>query len=324
MIKLMKKNKVVVGIVCGGMLLSVLPFTGISVYHITFLFILIMNVALTVGWNILGGYAGYYSFGHVAFVGAGGYTTAILLTKLGWSPLLTTPIAGVTAAVIALIIGYPCLRLRGPYFSLITLIVALAVKVIVVNLPGINTAGGIFVTPPAKAIFASRMILFEAMAVVMVITLITAYLIESSRFGIGLKAIREDEEVAGTQGIDTAKMKFIAFVISAGLAGLVGGIFSWYQGFLFPDPMFSTNLSVMIVLMAFLGGTNSWVGALTGAVLVTVVREFLNLSIGSTMSQVVFGVLLVVTILYLPNGVIGWFTERFSLASIKKSLRSVN
>jgi branched-chain amino acid transport system permease protein len=321
MIRLMKPNKVVVGIVCGGILISVLPFTGLSLYVITFLFMVLMNAALTVGWNIIGGYAGYFSFGHVAFVGAGGYTTAILLSRLGWSPILTTPIAGVVAAVIALIIGYPCLRLRGPYFSLITLIVALAVKVVVINIPGLNAASGIFVTPPARTILASRTILFEAMAVILVITLLVAYLIENSRFGIGLKAIREDEEVAGTQGIDTAKMKFYAFVISAGLAGLVGGIFSWYQGFLYPDPMFSTNLSVMIVLMALLGGTNSWVGALSGAVIVTIVREFLNLSIGSAMSQVVFGLLLIVTILYLPNGIVGWFSKRLHILTRKKSLR---
>lgn len=312
---LSKKNQMLFIIVLGGLLLMALPFTGISLYLVTFLFLLIANVALTVGWNIMGGYAGYVSFGHVAFVGTGGYIAAILLTKLGWSPLFTAPIAGLFVAVMAIMIGYPCLRLRGPYFSLLTLIIALVGKVVVLNLPGINTAAGIFVPQPAKTIYASRLILYEAMTVVLLITVIVAYLIENSRFGIGLKAIREDEEVAETQGINVTRVKMVAFAVSAGLAGLAGGIYSWFQGFLFPEPMFSIELSVMIVLMALLGGTNTWVGPLIGALVVSLIRELLTLYVGSSLSQIVFGVMLVVVILYLPNGLMGLFTERSRLVS---------
>ena len=252
MITKIKSNKELLCIIIGVIGLALLPYLGISLYLITFLFILLFNCSLTVGWNILGGYGGYVSFGHVAFVGAGGYTTALLLNQLGWSPLLTALPAGIVAALIALVIGYPCLRLRGPYFSLITLIIALALKVVVINLPGLNIGAGIFLTNPAADIYNSRLIIYQAMLVIFFVTLVTAFFIEKSRFGIGLKAIREDEEVATTQGINTTSLKLSAFVLSAGLAGLAGGIYSWYQGFLFPDPMFSVNLTVLIMLMALI------------------------------------------------------------------------
>lgn len=310
MMLFIKKNRVIVSITIGFLFLLALPYLGLNLYVISFLFILMMNISLTVGWNILGGYAGYVSFGHAAFVGTGGYTTAILLDQFGWSPLLTTPLAGLISALIAFIIGYPSLRLRGPYFSVITLVISLAIAAFLLNFPGVNTAAGIFVTPPTDSVYSSSLILFGMMAVVMFITLIIAHVIDKSRFGLGLIAIREDEEVAATQGVNATKVKLLAYVISAGFAGIVGGIFAWYQGVIYIDSMFSVNLSVMIVLMAILGGTNSWIGALIGALLVTITNEVLILSIGSNISQIIFGVLLVVAMLYLPNGIVGWFKDR--------------
>lgn len=310
MMLFLKKNRVIVSITIGFLFLILLPYMGINLYIISFLFILMMNISLTVGWNILGGYAGYVSFGHAAFVGAGGYTTAILLDQFGWSPLLTTPLAGLVSATIAFIIGYPSLRLRGPYFSVLTLVIALAIGAFVLNFPGINTAAGIFVTPPSDSVYSSNLILFKMMAVVLFITLIIAHLIERSRFGLGLIAVREDEEVAATQGVNATKVKLMAYVISGGLAGVVGGIFAWYKGVIYIDSMFSVNLSVMIVLMAILGGTNSWIGAFIGALLITIMNEVLILTIGSNLSQIIFGLILVIAMLYLPNGIVGWFKDR--------------
>lgn len=310
MMLFLKKNRVIVSITIGFLFLILLPYMGINLYIISFLFILMMNISLTVGWNILGGYAGYVSFGHAAFVGAGGYTTAILLDQYGWSPLLTTPLAGLVSATIAFIIGYPSLRLRGPYFSVLTLVIALAIGAFVLNFPGINTAAGIFITPPSDSVYSSNLILFKMMAVVLFITLIIAHLIERSRFGLGLIAVREDEEVAATQGVNATKVKLMAYVISGGLAGVVGGIFAWYKGVIYIDSMFSVNLSVMIVLMAILGGTNSWIGAFIGALLITIMNEVLILTIGSNLSQIIFGLILVIAMLYLPNGIVGWFKDR--------------
>ncbi len=301
-----------VGIGLAAVAVAFLPFAGVNAYVMTFLFVVMFNTALAVGWNILGGYAGYASFGHVAFVGVGGYATAMLLSLLGWSPLFTAPLGGAAAAVLAVLVGYPCLRLRGPYFALVTLIVSLAVAVVVLNLPGINASAGIFLPPPSDSMVINRFVLYEAMAAILLVTIVAARLVERSRFGVGLVAIREDEEVAATQGIPTTRLKLTAFVLSAGLAGLAGGVFSWHLGFLEPGGMFDVNLSVLVVLLALLGGTRSWPGPVIGAVLVTLLQEFLTLRVGASAAQIAFGVLLTLVILFLPDGLLGKsrFAER--------------
>lgn len=296
-------------------LVALLPFTGLSIYMMSVGFLVLFHAALAVGWNILGGYAGYESFGHVAFVGAGGYTTAVLLARLGWSPLWTCLLGAAVAALIALVVGYPVLRLRGPYFALVTLVVSLAVAVIVLNLPGVDARQGIFVTRPGSTPVMTRFILYELMAAILLITVVVARAIERSRFGHGLRAIREDEEVAGTQGVPTTRLKLVAFIISAALAGLAGGIFSWSRGYIDPGDMFSVVLSVLVVLFALFGGRRSWVGPVVGAVVVTIAEELLSLWIGDRIAQILYGALLVAVILFMPNGLIGprarrWITVK--------------
>lgn len=292
------------GLAAAGIGLLALPFTGLSIYLMSVAFMIMFHAAAAISWNILGGYSGYESFGHSAFVGVGAYTTALLLTHQDLSPLLTAPLGALLAAGVALLVGYPCLRLRGPYFALVTLVVSLAVSVVVINLPGLNVAFGVFVPRPADSPVMSRFILYEAMAAVLIVVVLVARRVERSRFGAGLAAIREDEEVAATQGVPTTRFKLTAFVISAGLTGLAGGIFSWSRGFLDPGDMFSVNMSVMIVLFALFGGRRSWIGPLLGAVVVTVAREYLFIAIGEDAAQIMFGALLVLVILFMPNGLI--------------------
>ncbi len=306
-----------VGIGLAAAAVALLPFTGINAYAMTFLFVVMFNAALAVGWNILGGYAGYASFGHVAFVGVGGYATALPLSLLGWSPLFTAPLGGAAAVILAVLVGYPCLRLRGPYFALVTLIVSLAVAVVVLNLPGVDAAAGIFLPPPSDSRVISRFVLYEAIASILLVTIVVARLVERSRLGVGLVAIREDEEVAATQGIPTTRLKLTGFALSAGLAGLAGGVFSWHLGFLEPGSMFDINLSILVVLFALLGGTRSWPGPLVGAVLVTFLQEFLSLWAGASAAQIAFGVLLIFVILFLPDGLLG--SERFDARIAKQA-----
>lgn len=287
-----------------GVGLVALPFTGMSIYLMSVAFVVMFHAAAAVSWNILGGYAGYESFGHSAFIGVGAYTTALLLSHQGLSPILTAPVGALLAAAVAVAVGYPCLRLRGPYFALVTLVVSLAVSVVVVNLPGLNVASGVFVSRPAASPVMSRFILYEAMAVILIVAVVVARAVERSRFGVALAAIREDEEVAATQGVPTTRFKLVAFVVSAALTGLAGGIFAWSRGFLDPGDMFSVNLSVLIVLFALFGGRRSWVGPVLGALVVTLAREFLFIVIGEDAAQILFGVLLVVVILFMPNGLI--------------------
>ena len=281
---------------------ALVPMLTLDSFILSFLMLLVMYAALSIGWNILGGYAGYQSFGHVAFLGVGGYTSVWLFTGFGIEPYLTAPLGALVAGLVALLVGYPCLRLKGPYFALVTLIVALAVEIVVSNLPGLNAASGIFLASPLESSVLSQALLYELMVVVLAVTIAVAWYVEQSKYGLGLYTIREDEEVASTQGIDTAQLKVSAFVVSAALAGLAGGIYAWFLGYVTPSPMFDVRISILIVLIALLGGTQSWVGPFLGAILLRVVDQVLVLQFGGQVAQIMYGLMLVIVILYLPQG----------------------
>jgi branched-chain amino acid transport system permease protein len=282
--------------------LAVVPVLTLDTFILSFLMLLVMYAALSIGWNVLGGYAGYQSFGHVAFLGIGGYTSVWLLVEFGIEPYLTAPLGALVAGLVALGVGYPCLRLKGPYFALVTLIVALSVEIAVSNLPGLNATAGIFLQSPLDSTALNQALLYELMVAVFAVSVLAARLVERSKYGIGLYAIREDEEVASTQGIDTTKLKIGAFVLSAALAGLAGGIYAWFLGYVTPTPMFDVRISILVVLIALLGGTQSWIGPFIGAVILRVVNQLLVLEFGGQVAQIMYGLLLAAVILYLPQG----------------------
>lgn len=305
-------------ILIGAALLGLVPVGLHNIYLLSFIFSVFTYAALAVSWNIIGGYTGYLSFGHAAFFGVGGYTTALLFSDLGWSPFLTTPLGGVLAAVLALLVGYPCLRLRGPYFALVTLILTLAIRVIVINVPWTGGSGGIFLKLPNTDALTNWMIFYEAMLGVLLVSVLAGYWALRSKLGIGLVTIREDEEVAQTVGIDVTRLKMVAFLISAFLAGMAGGIFSYYRTYVQPSTMFDANLSVLVVLMALFGGRQSWVGPIVGALVISVVSEFLTLQLGNEAARILFGILMVVVILYLPDGLIAYVRPRRKQAPLPR------
>ncbi len=297
-------------ILVGAALLAVVPLGLDNIYVLTLLFTIFTYAALAVSWNIIGGYTGYLSFGHAAFFGIGGYATALLFANLGWSPFLTTPLGGLLAAVVALVVGYPCLRLRGPYFALVTLILALAVRIVVLNVEWTGGSSGLFLKIPEMDALANRILFYEAMLAVLLISALAAYWVLRSKLGIGLITIREDEEVAQTLGINATRLKMAAFLLSAFLAGMVGGIFSYYRTYVHPNVMFDLNLSVMVVLMALFGGRQTWLGPVVGAAVISVVSEFLTLQMGNEAARVLFGLLMAVVILYLPDGLLAYVRPR--------------
>ena len=286
--------------------LAALPLFKPTVYILGFLLILYMYAALASSWNIIGGYAGYLSFGHAAFFGLGAYTTALLLFYLGWSPFLTLPLAGVLPALFAALVGYPSLRLRGPYFSLVTLILALAVHIVILNAPFTKGSSGLFLPFPPVDIFTNHAIFYEAMLGLLVVALLVLRWVEKSKMGIGLAAIREDELAAQTLGVNTTGLKMRAFVLSAFLTGMIGGIYAYYQSYLHPSFVFDTLISINIVLMALFGGRLSWLGPLLGATILSAVNEALTIQVDAFVARVVFGLLLMVVILFLPNGLMSY------------------
>ena len=292
--------------------LALLPVLKPDIYYLSALFSLFLYAALSCGWNIFGGYTGYMNFGHAAFFGIGTYTSALLLIKFGLSPFYTSILGGVISAILAGIIGYPCLRLRGPYFVLVTLCMGLAVRVVVINVEWTGSSTGLWLKSLPVKIFANRVIFYETMLALMVLTILIAMWIEKSKYGFGLRSIFQDEDSAETQGVNATQLKIVAFIISAFLAGMAGGIYGYYRSYIHPDFIFDISISILVVLMALLGGRQSWVGPVIGAAILVIINEVLTayVGIGAEFSRIIYGMLLVVVIMYLPNGLIGLFLRK--------------
>jgi branched-chain amino acid transport system permease protein len=294
-------------------LLAAFPCIGPEVYYLSFMFSVFMYVILASSWNFIGGYGGYLSFGHAAFFGIGAFATAKLATMFQLPPMLTMlasiPAGGI-AALIALIVGYPCLKIRGPYFSVVTLCFAFVVDLAVKNIEFLGGAEGLwlkFMDIPEKM---SRTIMYEVMLLLMVVTLAVSWFLGRSRFGTGLTAIRSDEEVAETMAIPTAKLKIQAFVLSAFFPGVAGGLFAYYLGYIHADAVFSINISILIVLMAMFGGGGTWLGPIIGAVILTVVNEGLSTFAQAEIARIIYGALFIVVTIFMPNGIMDFFRKK--------------
>jgi branched-chain amino acid transport system permease protein len=286
--------------------LAVFPLFRPPVYFTSFLFTVFMYVCLASSWNYIGGYAGYLSFGHVAFFGVGAYTTAILTKACGLSPVgtvISCLASGGTASIIAALIGFPALRLRGPYFAVITMCFAFVVQLLVQNLPLLGGADGLWMKTMDLPIEQSRAIMYELMLLLMVLSVFTSLLIGRSRFGFGLRAIKADEEVAQSVAINTAAVKLAAFTLSAFFPGVAGGFYAYYLSYIHPDIVFNVNISILIVLMALFGGSGSWMGPVLGATILTLVNESLSTFMKAEVARIIYGGLFIVVIMFMPNGI---------------------
>ncbi|KPV62813.1 MAG: leucine/isoleucine/valine transporter permease subunit [Candidatus Bathyarchaeota archaeon BA1] len=281
-----------------------LPFFGPPIYLLSLFLIVFMYAALSESWNIIGGYTGYLSFGHVAFFGIGAYTTALLLINYDLSPFLTAPLGGVLATVVAAGVGFPCLKLRGPYFALVTLCFASIIQVAILNLEFTGAAIGLWLPLLPYDMLMIRTIFYEIMFGLMLATIVVNIWVERSKFGAGLTAIREDEDVAESICINTLKLKLKAFMLSAFFSGVIGGVYSYYITFIHPSTIFSVEISILMVLMALFGGRGTWGGPILGASLLTIVDQLLTIYIGAEIARVIFGMLFIFVTLFMPNGLV--------------------
>lgn len=294
-------------------MLAAFPCLEPEVYYLSFMFSVFMYVILASSWNFIGGYAGYLSFGHAAFFGIGAFATAKAASVFELSPLMTILAsipAGALAALVGLIVGYPCLKIRGPYFSVVTICFAFVVELTVKNVEFFGGAEGIylkFMDIPEKL---SRSIMYEVMLLLMVVTLSVAWWLSRSRLGAGLRAIRSDEEVAETMAIPTAKIKIQAFILSAFFPGIAGGLFAYYLTYIHADVVFNISISILIVLMAMFGGGGTWLGPIIGAVILTVVNEGLSTFAQAEIARIIYGALFIVVTIFMPNGIIDFFRKK--------------
>jgi len=254
------------------------------------------------------GLTGYVSFGHIAFFGMGAYTAGILIAKLGWPWLLASLAGGLGAVVLALVIGFPCLRLKGPYFAIAMLGLNEVLRVAVSYFERL-TGGGSGLSLPA--LYASVPI-YYAMGLTAVAVTGLAYVIVTSRFGLRLMTIREDEVAAESMGIDTFRYKLYAFLLSAVAPGIVGGLAARDQSYIEPISVFPLIMTITMIVMVLFGGKGTIWGPVLGAVLLFTLQEMIWARF-IYLHQLLFGAIIITVVLLMPRGILGVLQQKYNL-----------
>ena len=297
-------------------------------------YVVLQFIVLATAWNILGGYTGYVNFGSAAFFAAGAYTS-VFFHKFFPLPVPVLIVLGaIVSGLIGLGMGYLTLRLRGAFFAIATLALAVVLQTFIVNWNYVGGARGAYIIRPSEltlppwltplwdsikvplanllAIFGQQMhpigyiqYLFFLMLVLAIIAIVTARAIERSQLGYGFATIRDDELAAEASGVPTLKLKLVATTLSGALMGMAGAPFPYYIGYLQPASAFALDYAVNSIAMPMIGGTTSWIGPLIGAILVATLQQWATVTISSELSLLIVGLLLVGFVIIAPNGIVG-------------------
>ncbi len=308
-------RRAAVGLLVAALGFAALAVVGLPAFYESFLYMIFSWIALATSWSFLSGYAGYFSFGHGAFFGAGMYTTATLTTVLGLPFLATLPIAGALAAALGAGIGavvFRVKRLRGELFGLLTLAVGFVLATIVLN-TRIDGGPGVYLSsvPLPRLLASPTGTLYLLGLALAVATVGAAYAISHSRLGLGLYAIHDDEDVAEGKGVPTFAYKLLAFALSAGVAGVAGGIHAMYVSYVTVGETFSITVPLYVVLMSVLGGARHWLGPAVGATLIASSLYAFTGGQQALVGRAVVALALIVVILLLPDGVVPTMLARW-------------
>jgi branched-chain amino acid transport system permease protein len=276
-------------------------------------YVVLQYVVLSTAWNILGGYCGYVNFGTAAFFALGAYSSVAIYKLVTENDFFRMPmpvlilVGGAVAGIVGFGMGYLTLRLRGAFFAIASLALAVVLQTLVVNWDFVGGSRGAYILRPESVPIIGAYIkyLFLIMLLLAVIALTVARLIEHSRLGYGFATIRDDELAAEASGVPTLKLKLIATTISGALMGMAGAPFPYYIGYLQPDSTFGLDYAVNSIAMPLIGGTTSWVGPLIGAILLGSLQQITTVTISSAVNLLVVGVVLVAFVILAPNGIVG-------------------
>ncbi|NUQ38927.1 MAG: branched-chain amino acid ABC transporter permease [Caldilineales bacterium] len=281
------------------------------------MFTVLMSVALASSLNILLGYTGYVSFGHIVFFGLGGYVGFYLIDEQGWHLFPAALLGGVAAGLLALLLGLSILRLRGAYFALATIGINEAMKAFAKQFALFGGPNGMELN---FAIYrgygganAALWLVFWSLAVLALVVIFVSFKVKKSKFGLGLMAIREDEDAAEVMGVVAPRAKTWAYVLSAIFPGMIGVLFFFKNGVIEPESAFRLHLSIELLVMVMLGGQGTVLGpALGGAAYQSLRRTLLTSPMFRDIQLVVAGVLLLLIVLFIPSGAVGWLRSRWA------------
>ena len=284
--------------------LALLPLLGLNTYIMHVIILAVMWTVAGIAWNLLGGYCGQVSFGHAAFFGVGAYSGGMLSMHLGLSPWWGMLLAIPASAIIALLMGSIVLRLHGPYFVLATLAIGEAMRIVSENLVSVtNGTLGIMITRT----WVDKLPYYYIILAIAALAFSVSRIIIRSRLGYYFVAIREDQDAAESMGIPATRYKTIALTVSAMLTGLAGAFYTSYMGYIDPQVVFSLHeISILIIMVVMVGGVATEWGPAVGAIIMVMLAEIIrSIPALGVAHQTFFGILLIVIIIYLPNGLVG-------------------
>ena len=275
-------------------------------------YVVLQYIVLSTAWNILGGYTGYTNFGVGAFFAVGAYSSVVLhkLTSLPVPVMIL--VGGLMSGILGFGMGYLTLRLKGVFFAIATLALAIVAQTFIVNWDYVGGSRGVYVIRPQQAPLYGSYIqyLFSLMLILAWVSVAIARTIERSRLGLGFNAIRDDEAAAEAGGVPTLRLKLISTTLSGALMGMAGAPLPYYVTYLDPASSFNLSYAVNSVAMPLIGGMTSWIGPVIGAVLLGTIQQLATVTISSALNLLIVGVLLIAFVIIAPNGIVGLVQAR--------------
>ncbi len=278
-------------------------------------YVVLQFVVLATAWNILGGYCGYVNFGSAAFFALGAYTSVFFHKAYPLPIPLLIVLGGIVSGVVGFGMGYLTLRLRGAFFAIATLALAVVLQTLIVNWQYVGGSRGAYaIRPPTIDILGMALPYMQYLFLLMLLlaagSVVIARLIERSRLGFGFATIRDDELAAEACGVPTLRLKLIATTVSGALMGMAGAPFPYYITYIEPSSAFGLAYAVNSIAMPMIGGTGMWAGPLVGALLLGTIQEVARVTISSAVNLLIVGVLLVAFVIIAPNGLVGLIQDR--------------
>jgi branched-chain amino acid transport system permease protein len=275
-------------------------------YWLHMLLFVFMNIAIASSWNIIGGYAGYISLGHNVFFAIGGYAAAIFFAYFGISPFIAFPLAGLIAMAFGFVVGLITLRTRGPTFIISTIALVLVTKILLDNWDYIGGTNGISLPLLDLPVELVKLPFYYLMLLLAIGATYLSFRIRRSKFGLGLRAISQDEVKAEVAGVPTRLYKTLAFALSGLFIGMTGALWGYYMTYLSPVIFLSILVGAKFVLMTILGGRGTVSGPVVGATVFIIVNEFFVAQLGATeLNIVATGLMLILVLVFFPEGIVG-------------------
>ena len=286
-------------------------------------YVVLQFIVLATAWNILGGYCGYVNFGSAAFFALGAYTSVFFHKAYPLPIPVLIVLGGVISGIVGFGMGYLTLRLRGAFFAIATLALAVVLQTLIVNWQYVGGSRGAYAIRPASIdilglVLPYMQYLFLLILLLAVAAICVARHIERSRLGYGFATIRDDELAAEACGVPTLRLKLIATTVSGALMGMAGAPFPYYITYIEPSSAFGLAYAVNSIAMPMIGGTGTWIGPLVGAILLGSIQEIARVTISSAVNLLIVGALLVAFVIMAPNGIIG-LIQNFLKATASRS-----